>query len=183
MNNLFTPRMLGSIVLFILTVTLVPWLLDGNKHYSYSYEKLIMPTGLSPDPVEENLAEDDINTTDKTATKRVQKTFPHNTLTDVDILVQKPDVSFSIAAPAWTLQVASFVNKDATLKLRDNLRLAGFRAYVRKVYSQNSQMVVYKAYVGPSFNATHLEQQIPILKQWQLSPKLINFVTDIEANL
>ena len=188
MNKLFTPRMLGSIVLFILTVTLVPWLLDGNKHYSYTHEKFTMPSGLSPALVEENITKDDIATDDianinKTDTKTPQKTLPHNTLTDVDILVQKPDVSFSIAAPAWVLQVASFVNKDAILKLRDNLRLAGFRTYVRKVYSQNAQMVVYKAYVGPSFNATHLEQQIPILQQWQLSPKLINFVTDIEANL
>ena len=182
MNFFLTPRILGSIVLFVLIIILVPWLLDGNQHYSYTHDKLTMPSGITSNNIHASI---DNNPAVRTDLKDIKKAdnLPHNTLADIDILIQKPDVSFSIAAPVWTLQVASFVNKDATLKLRDQLRLAGFRAYVRKVYSQNSKLVVYKAYVGPSFNASHLEKQIPILEQWKLTPQLVNFVDDIEMNL
>ena len=178
---LLTPRTLGSLVLFVLTIILVPWLLDGNQHYSYTYADLRKPAGIIVQDYADDEQEQAVDKQKENATNATE--LPKNTLADLDILTQKPDASFSIATPAWTLQVASFVNKENTLNLRDNLRLAGFRAYVRKVYSQHSKLVVYKAYVGPSFNAAHLEQQIPVLKKWKLQPTLVNFVEDIENNL
>jgi cell division septation protein DedD len=184
-KNLST-RLVGTTVLFIAAVIIIPWLLNGNQHYVYQSTPLALPV-LLPE-LEEKTTKIEITTPEaqlsSTATEQEKRTqLVTNPIVDDSLASDDPSAAYSITHPLWTIRVATFVNIEAVMKLRDQLRMANYRCYVRKVHSKNSKIVAYKVYVGPSLYPKHLEQQLAALRQWQLQPEIINFIDDIEQDL
>ena len=75
-------------------------------------------------------------------------------------------------AVVWQIQVASFAKVANALKLRDKLRVAGFKAFEQLTRDNNHTRV----FVGPSTQKAKLEKDlIKINKQFSLQGQLIPF--------
>ncbi len=75
-------------------------------------------------------------------------------------------------AVVWQIQVASFAKVENALKLRDQLRLAGFKAFEQLTRDNHHTRV----FVGPSTQKSKLEKAlIAINKQFSLQGRLIPF--------
>jgi DedD protein len=56
---------------------------------------------------------------------------------------------------AWVVQVGSFSTKEAAIKLRDELQVEGFKAYVRTIPNGNSS--VSRVFIGPKLDKSQAQ--------------------------
>ena len=67
----------------------------------------------------------------------------------------KPGIDADGVPIGWILQVASITNADKAEQLRGRLQLMGYKAYVKKIRSDDA--VLMRVYVGPKFERAKLE--------------------------
>jgi DedD protein len=137
-------RIVGAIVLVTLGVIFIPALLDGTGYKSRQVQdieikekpdfpplkqKTVKPV---PTPIEKN----------KQDQVKVQKA-------DAKQLHKKPIKSFA-------LQVGTFGNNENAEKMRDQMREAGYSAFVKK--SSSKGKTSYKVRIGPELERSVLEK-------------------------
>ena len=67
----------------------------------------------------------------------------------------KPAIDADGVPIGWILQVASITNAEKAEQLRSRLLAMGYKAYVKKIRSDNA--VLMRVYVGPKFERSKLE--------------------------
>ena len=64
---------------------------------------------------------------------------------------------------AWVVQVASFSNQDNAVRMVERLQKGGYKAYRRKVKSQNKD--VYRVFVGPYIEKESAQKSLKKISQ------------------
>lgn len=73
----------------------------------------------------------------------------------------KPSIDADGVPIGWILQVASITNAEKAEQLRSRLLTMGYKAYVKKIRSDNS--VLMRVYIGPKFERSKLEAMQTII--------------------
>lgn len=172
-------RIVGAIVLIALALIILPLLLDFGGEYSVDTNSQI-PTRPDipvvqidqPRPVAGNLS-----------TKTFDQLFRFDSSRDeaagsasatISLADEKPGLTSEGLPKSWILQVASFVDPDTAVSLKDKLLADGYRAYSRR--SVSGSKPVYRVYVGPKIRKKDiLDEQRDIEKQYKLTSLLLRF--------
>lgn len=78
--------------------------------------------------------------------------------------------------PAWVIQVASFSQQSAAIKLRDRMRQGGFAAYIDRFDDKSRNTVYYRVRVGPKLSRSVAEeQQAKIEKIYKIKGLLVPY--------
>lgn len=131
-------RIIGAIILLSLTVIFLPILLDGGQRPALPQTTSAIP---APPPKPE-----------------IKVKIPEPIPTPAPIIKTpareqwQAGLTDNNALAAWTLQAASFKDEANALVLRDKLRTAGFKSYVR------NRQTFYVVYVGPVADPQKAEQ-------------------------
>lgn len=70
--------------------------------------------------------------------------------------IDKTDTSTNNVPVSWTLQLASFKERDNADALRDRLRKAGYKAYVR--YRADQKPAMARVFIGPELNRQAIDK-------------------------
>lgn len=78
-------------------------------------------------------------------------------------VIEKPEARETNVPVSWTLQLASFKERKNADNLRDRLRKAGYKAYVR--YRADRKPSMARVFVGPELNRKSIDQLKTRLKK------------------
>ena len=142
MEQVLKERLVGAVVLVVVSVAIIPWVLDGPNRSHRTTESFDLPAATSNSEIQEgnsktfrfSLADEQAANTDQAADgngdgKKAQVIAPRTT-TAQD--------SAQVAARAqanlfgWTVQVGSFSNRGNARALVGNLKSQGFEAYINE---------------------------------------------------
>lgn len=88
------------------------------------------------------------------------------------VVLDRPVVDGSGQAVVWQIQVASFSNPENAIKLRNQLRNKGYKAFEKR--SVDGAYV--RVFIGPSGQKTSLENQlVRIEKEFKLQGKVVPY--------
>lgn len=163
-------RMIGAIVLTALAIIVIPMLLDGSAQ---DRAKVIARIPEPPAIPLRKLTVTDIDRKMKQMQASSAATLPH--LAETRTAPAAPDNATTPAdSPAaggnaaglnldqnnlpvsWSLQLASFKNRDNATKLRASLRAAEYRAYIIAASTDDGD--VYRVFVGPMLEKAKLAE-------------------------
>ena len=185
-EHTFKQRIVGAIVLVALAVIFIPMLLPGSRDIGFSDNGSPIP----PKPAElENLKVLELEKPQPVPTPREIVRTPideHSPVappedveapaTDKTPLPEEtlPAKTTSEAAQpaattpkAWAVQVGSFTQRDNAMRLRDQLRSKGYKAFVEQITSADKNF--YRVRVGPEVSR---EKAVALQKDLQSKMKL-----------
>jgi len=185
-EHTFKQRIVGAIVLVALAVIFIPMLLPGSRDIGFSDNGSPIP----PKPAElENLKVLELEKPQPVPTPREIVRTPideHSPVappedveapaTDKTPLPEEtlPAKTTSEAAQpaattpkAWAVQVGSFTQRDNAMRLRDQLRSKGYKAFVEQITSADKTF--YRVRVGPEVSR---DKAVALQKDLQSKMKL-----------
>lgn len=189
MNQKMKQRLVGAVVLASLAVIFIPMLLDGGDRSGMptfgsnipdkpdvKFEPLDIPLEpVTPIPEEKPLLVEKVTPESKTPDKPVEKK-PAETSGSVEQekapepkpLVKKAPAPESRPKPAqetvaWVVQVGSFSSADNAMRLRDKLRVKGYKAYVEKLKA--GEGTIYRVRIGPELKREDAEARLEALQR------------------
>ena len=186
-EHTFKQRIVGAIVLVALAVIFIPMLLPGSRDIGFSDRGSPIP----PKPAElENLKVLELEKPQPGPTTReiVRTPIDERSPATPDVEVEAPATenktplpeetlpakTTSEAAPpaaitpkAWAVQVGSFTQRDNAMRLRDQLRSKGYKAFVEQITSADKTF--YRVRVGPEVSR---EKAVALQKDLQSKMKL-----------
>lgn len=139
MNSALKQRLVGAVVLVAAAVIFLPMLLDGAGMQDRVEQAVTIPD--MPDPVEPRIEEipEPEGVPDTTVEEQVRAEAQEAEPPTAEDLPAEPD--------AWAVQVGSFTREDNARGLRDELREAGFEAYIQEGSSAGE--AIWRVRVGP----------------------------------
>ena len=185
-EHTFKQRIVGAIVLVALAVIFIPMLLPGSRDIGFSDNGSPIP----PKPAElENLKVLELEKPQPVPTPREIVRTPideHSPVappedveapaTDKTPLPEEtlpPKTTSEVAQPAdttpkaWAVQVGSFTQRDNAMRLRDQLRSKGYKAFVEQITSADKTF--YRVRVGPEVSR---DKAVALQKDLQSKMKL-----------
>ena len=186
-EHTFKQRIVGAIVLVALAVIFIPMLLPGSRDIGFSDRGSPIP----PKPAElENLKVLELEKPQPGPTPReiVRTPIDERSPATPDVEVEAPATenktplpeetlpakTTSEAAPpavitpkAWAVQVGSFTQRDNAMRLRDQLRSKGYKAFVEQITSADKTF--YRVRVGPEVSR---DKAVALQKDLQSKMKL-----------
>jgi DedD protein len=187
-EHTFKQRIVGAIVLVALAVIFIPMLLPGSRDIGFSdngspippkpaeLENLKVlelekpqpapkPREIVRTPIDEHspaAPPEDVEApaTDTDKTPLPEETLPPKTTSEA----AKPAAT---TPKAWAVQVGSFTQRDNAMRLRDQLRSKGYKAFVEQI--TNADKTFYRVRVGPEVSR---EKAVALQKDLQSKMKL-----------
>ena len=170
-------KLVGASALVVVALVVLPQLTPKSRNAEYLSEsvpletnipamEMTLPRSLSI-PVSDLLAENQ---------ESGEKVIMQDIKVDTELLpiqgFEVPVTGTKGQAALWQIQVGSFSKVENALKLRDQLRLAGYKAFEQLTNDNHHTRV----FVGPSTQKSKLEKDlIKINKEFQLTGKLTPF--------
>lgn len=190
-------RLVGGLVLVCLAAIILPFLLDGEGYQEQrhtftqippmpeappfiDYQPQVQPHADTTVVAElENANEpassrsgNNEKVTDIGSTAQAQPQ-PIKRTGSLSLSQEKPQLDKTGVPVAWTLQLASFKERDNALKLRERLLKSGYSAYIR---NKND---LSKVFVGPDIQRVVVEKLRRNLKQhYKLDGLILRFVPE-----
>ena len=186
-EHTFKQRIVGAIVLVALAVIFIPMLLPGSRDIGFSDNGSPIP----PKPAElENLKVLELEKPQPAPKPReiVRTPIDERTPATPDVEVEAPATENKTPLPeetlpakttseaaqpadttpkAWAVQVGSFTQRDNAMRLRDQLRSKGYKAFVERITSADKTF--YRVRVGPEVSR---EKAVALQKDLQSKMKL-----------
>ena len=158
-------RLLGAVVLLGLLILLAPALFRGGNSHPLVVGELSPATQLQPPPVPEFVDQLDIAPEvvsvmppPAEAVLVAEKKAPQKTSSS---LVGTDDQGH---LKAWTLQLATFANKNNAHKLEQKLKSEGYSAYQKQLLNDQGKSL-YRVYIGPEVRQDELQQLKPVIQE------------------
>lgn len=159
MDNNLKQRLIGAIVLVALAIIYIPMLFENeNNEFGLKPNTVIIPPMpvaaskviIAP-PIQPKITMPSVNT-------KLAPTLKDNT----SIVPHASPKEFLIEG--WVIKMGAFTKQKNAENLRDKLRAAKYKAYIK--YQPNNQPAMYRVYVGPQLNRKKIESlRIKLLKQ------------------
>ena len=185
-EHTFKQRIVGAIVLVALAVIFIPMLLPGSRDIGFSdngspippkpaeLENLKVlelekpqpapkPREIVRTPIDEHspaAPPEDVEAPATDKTPLPEETLPPKTTSEA---AQPADTT----PKAWAVQVGSFTQRDNAMRLRDQLRSKGYKAFVEQITSADKTF--YRVRVGPEVSR---EKAVALQKDLQSKMKL-----------
>ena len=185
-EHTFKQRIVGAIVLVALAVIFIPMLLPGSRDIGFSdngspippkpaeLENLKVlelekpqpapkPREIVRTPIDEHspaAPPEDVEAPATDKTPLPEETLPPKTTSEA---AQPADTT----PKAWAVQVGSFTQRDNAMRLRDQLRSKGYKAFVERITSADKTF--YRVRVGPEVSR---EKAMALQKDLQSKMKL-----------
>ena len=185
-EHTFKQRIVGAIVLVALAVIFIPMLLPGSRDIGFSdngspippkpaeLENLKVlelekpqpapkPREIVRTPIDEHspaAPPEDVEAPATDKTPLPEETLPPKTTSEA---AQPADTT----PKAWAVQVGSFTQPDNAMRLRDQLRSKGYKAFVERITSADKTF--YRVRVGPEVSR---EKAMALQKDLQSKMKL-----------
>lgn len=184
-------RLLGAAVLLGLLIILAPALFRGGSNHPLVVGELSQDTQLQPPPVPDFVDHLDVPPEVVTVMPALEESPP-----SPEESVPLPEASVPVAAKgdapenagpdtgvddkghlkAWTLQLATFANKDNARKLEQKLKSDGYSAY-QKTFVNSGGKSFYRVFIGPEVRPEELQQlRLVIEKTMGLEGVVVRFV-------
>ncbi len=154
-------RIVGAIVLVTLGVIFIPALLDGSGYRSRQVQDIEVKEKPEFPPL-----------TQKSVTP-ISTPLEANKLEQVKARQADPDQAHDKPVKSFALQVGTFSSNENAEKMRDEMREAGYTAYIQK--STSKGISSYKVRIGPELERSVLEK---IKKEVKKSHKIDSYVVN-----
>ncbi len=154
MDGKLKQRVTGAVILTSLAVILIPVLLDGNEQERQEIINQI------PEPPRIDL--DDVTVEEITARmeemeRASEARLPQEVVDETDYEEADDFILDKNSIPvSWSIQLASFKNKDNATRLRAQLREKNYRSYILHGISNDED--VYRVFVGPMVSKESLAE-------------------------
>ena len=173
-------RLLGAAVLLGLLIILAPALFRGGNNHPLVVGELSQATQLQPPPVPDfvdhlDVAPEVVNVVPlpeesaPVSVDRANKEAPES-------VPPTPGVDDTGHLKAWTLQLATFADKNNARKLVQKLKSEGYSAYQKQFINPQGKSL-YRVYVGPEVRPDELQQLRQVIdKSMGLEGIIVRFV-------
>jgi len=168
MDDGIKQRLIGALVLVALMVIFLPMLFSNGD--LEPAEVLVDIPKKPPIPTFE-ISEPVKPSEQRQAEKAQPKPKPQQTLQE---LVDK-EVDVNKLPVSWALQVASFKERDNAEKLRDKLRKAGYKAYIK--YRLDVEPKMIRVLIGPVLERTEIDKiKAAIVRHHKLEGVVVRYL-------
>ena len=163
-------RVIGAVVLATLAIIVLPMLLDGSAEdrarvsATIPVPPRIQLKSLSILQIKQNMATMEQQSTDRLPVEVLDSDMSEPEPLPGQTGGETYRLDENDLPVSWTLQLASFANRNNATRLRQSLRDAQFRTYI--LIADSSKGQVYRVFVGPMLS----------------KPRLSGFARDIEAD-
>ncbi|WP_163371558.1 SPOR domain-containing protein [Endozoicomonas acroporae] len=167
-------RLIGAVVLLALLIILAPALFRGGEtHPLVTSRPSPAAPGLESPPVPAFVDQLDIP-------PDVVEVVPSSTETvlesESDRTEKATGVDESGHLKAWSLQLATFADKNNARNLEKQLKTKGYSAFQKKISTETGK-VFYRVYIGPEVRPDELQQlKVTIKKELGLEGILVRYV-------
>ena len=176
----FKHRLIGAIVLMALAVIFVPMIFSGSETERRSYTTDIPPApGITP---AQSISVLDLKAEMQARRRDNTATLPVEIRDDTDYAQLDDPILDQNGLPiGWSLQVASFRDRENALNLRRDIRSLGHGGYVLK--SHTNEGLFYQVLVGPSLDRTALMRTGEALAaQMDLAVQIVRYRVEDDRN-
>lgn len=178
MSPLRRQRLIGFLLLASVAAIFLPMVLDGEGYRQRQLDTDIPPVPKAPDWV-------DLKPKNKPHPPSIEvaEPRPQPAATAVAEPLAEPEPGLSVrreepvldtqgVTVAWTLQLASFKDRDNADKLKQRLLKAGYKAYIRQ------KQDLSKVFVGPDLQRVEMEKlRDRLKKEFKLDGLVLRFTT------
>jgi len=173
MNERVRYRVTGSIFLIALAVIFIPMLFDGA---GAPLRKTPVMTAQSPARSAPSFADvvpasDVVKRVEALREEVDEQGFAADTGTRFgEPVLVPPDEDTRV----WAVQAASFASRDNASQFRDDLRAAGFEAFISTVKRGDGDAVMYRVAVGPLLSSVDAQTiQAAVAQRFNTSPTVV----------
>lgn len=192
-------RVVGAIVLAMLAILILPMLLDGSAK---ERERVLSQLPAAPNIESEDISVDEILINMEKLERESENQMPSSSLTAIEVEPKKEkpantkeedkssvdiiDESLALKTDglpmAWSLQVASFSNRENALALREKLRKDKHQSFIYKVDTDKGE--VFRVFIGPVLSRTVVDSlQVAIKEKYKLEARVVKYNVAEDRNL
>ena len=147
-------RVIGAVILISLVVIFLPMLLDGTGE---ERQRLVTERPSPPHIDLEAVTVEEITAKMEQMERESEAALPREVVDGTDYgEAQDFTLDKNNLPVAWSLQLASFSNKENAVKLRAKLREENFRAYV--LVNRRNGEALFQVFVGPMASKASLAE-------------------------
>ncbi len=163
MDDGLKQRLVGAVVLVAIAVIFIPMIFSDAKLTPEDI-KVTIPPKPQPPVVEIKMPEKP-----KTPKPEKQAVVQEESNGQVD------DKHAEILPESWSLQLASFQERDNADALRDKLRASGYKAYVQ--FRPHEKPALARVFVGPELDRARIDKyKSDLHKQFKLEGIVVRFM-------
>ena len=180
MEDRFKHRLVGAIVLTALAVIFIPMIFSGNEIERQTYRAEVPPApGIKPGrSVSVRDLKAEMRARERASTARMPLELRDETPYDQS----EPPILDQNGLPiGWSLQVASFRDRENAVNLRRQIRALGHGSYVLK--NRTNEGLYYQVLVGPSLDRTALMKAGEALAaEMDLAAQIVRYRVEDDKN-
>lgn len=165
MDDGLKQRLVGAVVLVAIAVIFIPMIFSDVKLTPEDIKATIPPKPQPP------IVEIKMPEKPKTPEPQKEAVVQEGPVRQVD------DKHADILPESWSLQLASFQERDNADALRDKLRASGYKAYVQ--FRPHEKPALARVFVGPELDRAMIDKyKNDLYKKYKLEGIVVRFMSD-----